>query len=204
MEIDIRSDLKDVSRGLRLFRKQIPFATALALTQTAKDVQKEEHRQINKRLNKPVRFTQNAVGIMPANKRTLTAVVFIKRIQARYLKYQIEGGQRKGKRPGVGVPTRHQKLNVYGNIPGRKRKAAEWRRGRTTTRKTFIATINGVKGVWERYGIGQRSVRLLVAFEEKVKYNRRLFFYRTAKAIVLRNFKPNFVRAFNRAVATRR
>lgn len=204
MDIKVKADLREITRGLRAYRRQIPFATAVALTRTANDVKDAEQKQINKQVDRPVRFTVNAIGIRPANKRTLTAEVFVKTIQARYLRYQIEGGIRRGKGGITGVPTRNQKLNQYGNIPGRRRKAPAWRQGKTTTAKTFIATIKGVRGVWERYGRGGRQVRLLVAFEQRVRYRKRLDFYGAAEATVNKRFAINFARAFNSAVAAAR
>ena len=59
ISIDVRADIKGAVKYLnRVQRKQVPFATALALTRTAQDVAKAETAQISKKLDRPTPFTQ--------------------------------------------------------------------------------------------------------------------------------------------------
>ena len=95
----VKTNVDQVLRGLEgKLREQIPFATAKALTQTAKDVQRAETAEIGKVFDRPIPFTRSAVGITSATKQSLSAKVFLKDIQAAYLKLQVEGGQRFPKR----------------------------------------------------------------------------------------------------------
>ena len=203
LTISVKTDLKDVTRYLtRIQRKQVPFATALALTTTAKDVQRAETVQLTKKLDRPTPFTKRSMGIKAATKRRLTAEVFIKRIQARYLQWQIFGGVRRGSL--LTVP-KQQKVNVSGNIPALKKKKPVWRKGRTTTKKSFVKTIRGTRGVWERIG-GKHAqkIRLLVAFEDSLTYRKRFPFFKIAEGVVRNRFVKNFNAALARALRTAR
>ncbi len=182
----------------RAQRKQVPFATALALTQTAKDVKKAEDIQISKKLDRPTKFTRNAIALTPATKRNLTATIFVKDAQIEYLKYQIYGGKRVTRGVGTGVPTKNKKLNTFGNIAGRKR-------GLVKGNKQFIATIKGITGVWARTGGKKKQgVKLLVAFEKEVSYKKRFPFFKIANGVARNKFPRNFNKALERAFATMR
>ena len=197
--IDISHNIKQVQKQLTsIQRKQLPFATAKALTDTAKDAQRAVTRQIPQKLDRPTRFTLNAIGFKRATKRTLESVVFVKPIQAEYLKLQIDGGMRVVGGAGTGVPTRNKKLNKFGNIPGRKS-------GLVKGKKQFIATIRGITGVWQRFG-GKRKpqVRLMVKFENRLHYSKRLPFYKIVTSVVNNRFANNFNKSLRFALATMR
>lgn len=137
MQYDVRADLKEAFKmldGLR--RDQIPFATAYALTQTAKAAQKDVEGVIKRVFNAPTPYTQKAVFIRPATKQRLYAEVKLKDYSpkgvpaVRYLIHHITGGSRGHKGfenlllkqglmlPGqYAVPTRAAKLDAYGNVP---------------------------------------------------------------------------------------
>jgi len=197
LEIRVKDDIKKLTRGLRQFQGQIPYATAVALTTTAKDVQRAETRQIPVKLDRPTAFTRNAIGITGANKRNLMAAVFVKDAQAEYLRWQIEGGTRRTPGRGTGVPTRAAKLNQFGNIPGR-------RRGIIKGKRQFVATIQGIAGVWERPAKGGGRTTLVVAFEPEVKYEKRFPFYAIGQGVVASKFQRNFSAAFMKAVRSAR
>jgi len=120
-----------------LQREQIPFATAYALTQTAKKAQAEVEREVPRVFDRPTPFTQKPVRTKPATKRNLTAEVLIKDYAAKgnaavkWLIAEIKGGPRRPKgfelllqRAGVmpagwyAVPTKYAPLDQYGNVPG--------------------------------------------------------------------------------------
>lgn len=199
LSLSVTSNIKEVKKQLLNFeRKQLPFATAKALTDTAKDAQRAVTAQIPRKIDRPTRFTMNAVGFDRATKRRLESAVFIKPIQAVYLRWQIEGGTRVADGAGTGVPTRNKSLNRYGNIPGR-------RAGLVKGPNEFIATINGVSGVWRRSRSKRdRRPKLLIAFERAVKYQKRLPFYRIAENTARNQFPRRFNSAIALALATAR
>ena len=197
--IDISHNIKDVKKTLtRLQRKQIPFAAAKALTETARDAQRAVTKQIPQKIDRPTRFTMNAIGFNRANKRTLTSEVFVKPIQNKYLKYPIDGGVRTVGGTGTGVPTKNKKLNQFGNIPGRKG-------GLVKGKNQFIATIGSISGVWQRFG-GKKNpqVKLVVAFEKQVHYKKRLPFYKIAAHTAANQFPKRFHQSIKLALATAR
>lgn len=198
MEISVKDNIKEIERQLsRLQRKQIPFATSMALNNTAFQARKALMAQAPVKLNRPTKYTVNAFRVAKASKRKLVASVYVDDSRAHYLKYQIEGGTRIGKGMGTGVPTRNRKLNAYGNIPGR-------RSGLVKGKKQFISTIKGVPGVWERYGRKGRKVRLMVGFEKQVTYRPLFPFYKIVGGVVRGRFKRNLERAIVRALGSAR
>lgn len=191
MRMNVRGDVREVERMLtRLQRRQVPFATAQALNDTAFAARKAEMVQAEQKLHKPTPFTVKGFQVNKARKSNLRAQVFIEPKRWKYLKWQVEGGTRRATGRGTGVPTEHRKLNRYGNIPGR-------RKGLVKGKRQFIATIRGISGVWERYGRGGKQVRLLVAFERSVEYAKRFPFYKIAEGVA----RNTFVRHFNRRLA---
>lgn len=119
--------------------RQIPFATANALTQTAHRVRDAEKAEMVRVLDRPTPFTLNAWQVVPARKDTLVAEVVHKYLPGaggrHYLAPQIEGGPRPMKRfeqnllradIGAGafeavIPARTAKKDAYGNWSGGER-----------------------------------------------------------------------------------
>ena len=137
LQYDVKTDLKDALKMLDGLQKdQIPFATAYALTQTAKVAQSDVELVIKQVFNAPTPYTQKAVFVRPATKKRLTAEVKLKDTSVkgvpavRYLIHHITGGSRGTKgfeelllRQGLmlpgqyAVPTRAANLDAYGNVP---------------------------------------------------------------------------------------
>lgn len=136
MLINIADNALDVLRDLdELQHRQLPYATMLAINNTAEKVVAAEEREIKDVFDKPNLFTQNAVARTFASKQNLTARIFIKDFAGKgtpatkYLASQIEGGARRLKRfeialqsvgalpPGYRVvPGDTAKLDTYGNM----------------------------------------------------------------------------------------
>ena len=117
----VRSNIKEFTRKLDDFSlRQVPFATAMALTAVAKKVHAAETAALSSVLKKrPTPFTKNAFGVLPARKSTLTAVVYAKAIQGKYLAPSEFGGPQIIRRVALLKPE-DIKLNAYGNIPYKK------------------------------------------------------------------------------------
>jgi len=83
--------------------KQVPFATAFALTNAMKDAREAERDTMRSVFDRPTNFTLNALQVRPATKRDLRAELGFKEgfgsIAAwKYLGPQVAGGPRKAKR----------------------------------------------------------------------------------------------------------
>ena len=143
MQLDVRLDLKEAERYLTGLRKdQIPFATAYALTQTAKQAQKHIVTEMRRVFDRPKPYTLNGTFVKAATKRDLRAIVKLKDgylgdageaskkgTADKYLRAQVQGGPRRPKAfekllinrglmpPGYfAVPTSAAPLDPYGNV----------------------------------------------------------------------------------------
>ncbi len=92
--------LNALSAQLRSLQKQIPFATAQALTAVARKIQAAEKVALQRKLENPTPFTVNSVGSQGARRDNLTARVFVRDIAASYLE-PFEFGGSQAEQPGI-------------------------------------------------------------------------------------------------------
>lgn len=136
LQFAVKDNIDQVVRQLDArFARQVPFATAKALTATAKLAQVNLRLEMGKVFDRPTPFTLNSTYVRPATKANLAALVKLKdeafkgTPAARYLAPQITGGDRVLKRferalvaigalqPGwFAVPGQGARLNSYGNM----------------------------------------------------------------------------------------
>ena len=215
--LNIKADLRPLQRAfIDLRAKQVPFATALALTTLAKGVQQVEREEVLATFATPTPFTQNAFAVKPATKTNQIATVFAKDIQAAYLEPYVDGGMRSlGGKRGMLVP-RDVGTNAYGNLP----KAALARlKGKPGVFIGPVTTKAGrvINGVWQRptqTRAGKRGkdaqakpaghLKLLIQFEDTTEAPKHLDFYGRAHAYIRRNAASAFNDAMVRALATAR
>lgn len=131
------ANTKQIAKALGdVAEKQIPFATANALTTIAQKVKLGEIAVMKQRFDRPTQFTLNSLYVKAARKTSLEARVWFKDYAskgtpaAKYLASEVHGGGRGAKRfekalaakgfmqagqyavPGSGAP-----LDQYGNVP---------------------------------------------------------------------------------------
>ena len=197
--VNIKGDIKKATRFLtKVQKRQIPFATSLAINGTAKIVQANSKATMQKDLDNPTPATVKSVRVQYSSKRNLRAAVFIIPAVDKFLRYQIHGGTRspRGRTEAVPVSIR---LNKYGNIIGRKAGKLKKLLGRDDT---FSGTIKGVAGIWQR-GRGKmrnKTVKLLVAYESRTRYRPRWDFYKYALQAANRAWRKQFNIAMRRAL----
>lgn len=223
MHVDLSSNLGDVIPAVdALFSRQLPFAAAKALTDTAKLVQAAMPAAEEQDLDRPTQFTKQAFYMQPARKDNLQAVVGVKDAQARYLGYQIEGGERQPRKvlklpEGVA-------LDQFGNVPrgAVKRLVALARSQRKMGSKT-AARLGGKAGSTVFYGVPKgsrarpaglylriersrgRVLMPLVLFPQRgAHYDPRFKFGDAAVRVVDREFPARLDAAWRQAVATAR
>lgn len=103
IRISVQSNIDQVVRGLSdAAREQIPFATAKALTETAKGIQAELKKSILSTFDRPTPWIQRSPIITPATKSNLEATVGIndkgsRATPAAYLKEHFSSGPRSNK-----------------------------------------------------------------------------------------------------------
>lgn len=137
---EITADFDRLERALTdLAQRQLPFAMATALNETAKEVLADVRKEMSENFDNPTPWTLNAFFVQRASKRKLVARVRRKIPQRgrHYLETQEEGGAR----PQTGfeklvasrmkyggiirtiTPAKGARLNKYGNMsPGQRNK----------------------------------------------------------------------------------
>jgi hypothetical protein len=170
IEINVRADTKKLERSLNdLAYKQLPFATAQALTAVGRLVQGNEKAALPSIFDKPTPFTSNSIGLIPARKDNPVATVFVKDIAAAYLAPYEFGGRNKGVgRHDTFLRPANIRLNQYGNLP--RSKLAQLK----AKANVFVGKIKGkdgqeIDGVWQRVKASKgkpASVKLLIKFED--------------------------------------
>ncbi|PAA14467.1 hypothetical protein [Pseudomonas fragi] len=222
-DISVHANVKEISRSLsRLAHSQINFATALALTALAKEVQADEIRNIGSTFKKPKPFTQKSVGMQGARKDTLQAKVFVRPIAARYLEPYEKGGSHVLAGRAL-INPKNIKLDSYGQLP---RKALARLKARKDIFIGPVKTKSGViNGVWQRaYHRAKGSERgrsrqggevrrganttgrlkLLIRFGDALAVNKRLNYRSHARALIDRRFNALFSEAMGKALASAR
>lgn len=137
------ANLTDLSNQLRTLRKQIPFATAQAMTAVVRKIEDAQKVAMQRNLDNPTPFTVKSVKSRGARKSDLKAKVFLMNTAAAYLEPFETGGVHKLNRSALLNP-KDIKLNKYGNLPRNKLSSLK------SKENTFIGDISGVNGVWQR------------------------------------------------------
>lgn len=199
MDVDIRSNLDEVRRRLGIFgRRQLPFAISLAVNEVLSHVKSDLETHLRHVIDRPAPFTMRALGIRRSTKRRLEGAVFVKDIQAGYLRWLQEGGTRRPRGQALVIPVTRA-LNRYGNMP---RGAV----ARDLARSDTFATEPGDRlpgGIYRRLRTG--GLRLLVSFKARARYTKAPLRYReTARRTALRVMPDAFARAVRRALDTAR
>ncbi|MCU6275728.1 hypothetical protein KWI08_17730 [Morganella morganii] len=137
------ANLTDLSNQLRTLRKQIPFATAQAMTTVVRKIEDAQKVAMQRNLDNPTPFTVKSVKSRGARKSDLKAKVFVMNTAAAYLEPFEIGGVHKLNGSALLNP-KDIKLNKYGNLPRNKLSSLK------SKENTFIGDIGGVNGVWQR------------------------------------------------------
>lgn len=206
-------DVSSVVQGFGLQQRQMPFAAAVALTRLAKLAQGAETSEIMRAFDNPAPFTRTAVGTTPANKTSLESSVFIKDRQARYLRTEVEGGQRELKTfeklfgKGIALPGAGAKLNQYGNLTrGTIKTIAAELNSSGTSKRYFKGKPRGhnlPEAIYARVDRNRKIVPVLV-FATSAQYEKRLRFSEVAELTARANFEREMLQAWEQALATAR
>ena len=225
IKIDVRSSVKDLQKSLDdLAKKQIPFATAKALTLTAKKVQAAETKAIISTFPTATPFTQKSVGVIPARKTSLTATVFVKDIAAAYLEpFEFGGPHFLGKKKGLLVP-KAQRVNQFGNLTKGALARLKGKPNVFVGAVTFKKSGQTVWGVWQRPAVGVRrdgtkgvkgntqgkvngirsGLKLLIRAEDALPVKQHLGYHATAKRVIAATFMAEMGKAMAEALASAR
>ena len=207
MNINIDFDISQARRKLdSVQRKQLPFATSVALNETATEVAKQLTKQMDRYIDRPTPFTKMAFLTRAgkfkgkrARKTDLVAIVQADKKQNEYLTFQVFGGTRTPQKKAILVPTLKANKNQYGNITkATRRKYIEG------TNKIFAAGLREglAEGVYRRDRKG--NITMLAAYEPHTQYSPRFPVFTIATGTARSAFPRQFQRAIKRALATAR
>ena len=203
--LSVHSNTKQLTAHLnRIQRKQIPFATAKALTQTAFDVRRALQNALPRRLDRPTKGIINSVQVDKATKYNVTARVGFaglgfgktawKESPAKIMRRHIKGGTRYPNKTAIAVPVK-QRTNKYGNLPRNKISTLL-----ANTTKYFSGTPKGMSnaGIYERQ---KKKLKMLIAWEPKATYQGGRFpFKGIVKLSVAKNYRKRFERSLQDAL----
>jgi len=220
-KISVSDDIARLRKSLTdLEKRQLPFATANALTALAKNAQAAEKEAMPEVFDRPTPFTVNSVAVRGARKSNLEARVFIKDIAAAYLEPFEFGGNHKllGSGRTWLNPKDKTQLNQYGNF---SKTALKRLQARPDIFIGNIKTSSGetIGGVWRRppsarvtkvrgkrgsvvQGSPRGHLKLLVRFGDARPVKQHLEFGERAFEVVNDTFEREFEVAMNQAIAT--
>jgi len=190
--------INTAGRGINDLNRKMPFAIAVALTKTAKDIQTAEQPKLRQQIDRPTSFTERGIAIQPATKERQFSAIYIRAIQAAYLKWQIQGGRRPPKGKAIPVPIK-LKTNQYGNMPRGAVSRAAARKDSFSSVPLNNKTAHLRPGIYKRTH-GGRRLELMVAFEDKADYAPIYRFGTTTPAIVQQAFPQHLREAITRYV----
>ena len=138
----VRNDLKD---RFRLVSKEYRKKTADMVTRAAVNVRRAEISAMDRQLDRPTPFTRKGVLFKAATENTLTAVVYIRPVQASYLIYQVKGGTSDKPTPAPSTVSE----NKYGNLPkgATKRKRTFTIKSKRTGKRHVVRRVSKKKTV---------------------------------------------------------
>lgn len=201
--INVETDVKAAIKQLkRVGERNLPLAIAQSLTATAKHLRKVHRRTMPRYIDKPTRFTQNGLGLEMARWRdfkrgTMYARVFGFDDRQEYMKFLVHGGRRLPEKRAIVVPGKHVRLNKHGNL------TRKFVKTQLAKENTFVGTVLGVNGVWQRFkrtSKGQR-LKLLVMFAPETNYRQIKWpFYKISAKIVDRELPKQINKAVRRAL----
>ena len=220
ISLTIDQDLKGFDRFLNNNRKQLPFATSLALNDTGFDMRQAFNKGTLSVFNKPTSFTQKAFLTTKSKKTNLVVHVFAKDKEggdaARYLRFCVQVGARPPKgfekyfeglpndrSLGMNVyfmPTRQMKRDSFGNISRANLKKVS---ASVSAGKSFIGTP---KGGSRPAGIYERKKGTLIAkfitTTSRPTYTGRFNLQVIGDKVINRRFQQHFNKAMTKAIAT--
>lgn len=231
IKVEIRN-LEIVKANIAGMGRQLAYAASRALNATAKRVADAMPAEIERSIDRPTPFTRRGVRVLRwSNKGSLQAVVGFMDAQARYMRYQIEGGTRQAGPRGIKLPG-NITLNSYGNIPrgiiDQLKRAAngelnlgstvERRLGVSGDRRKRAAPVelfygkpkgrgweSAPLGIYRRIPGNPGKLVPIILFEKKAAHYRPRFdFRKKAEAVVDRHWQAEFNAALAEAMRTAR
>lgn len=233
IKMSLTANIQAAQKTLESKARQVRFATAVAITRTAQDVQRAVPAALDKALDRPTEFTKRGTYVRPARRDQLVAEVGFRPIQAKYMAFQVKGGTYQNTSGGIRLPGNIQ-LNAFGNIPrgtikklkdaaqsGKLSAAIAKRINAQGNRRKGAAPLqlfygqptgkgwqNAPIGIWRRIpgsAGGKGKLVPVVVFEKSpARYQKRFDFVALGQATVKSRFAGHFQAEYQKAIATAR
>lgn len=192
--INIKTDTKKLEYYLRGKKTEIPFATAMALTKTAKDVQSDmiEHTKQRYTIRKPwLEKGKYSIRTTPAKKNNLTAKVWN---DAPFMMLHEKGGDKMPKGKYIAIPTADVKRNKKDIIP-------EAQRPRTLIDKGAYKAITKKGTALLLMKKGKKIVKYLYSLIEKATIKPTWEFEKTARKSAEKHWAKNMMEALRQVLS---
>ena len=199
MNIDISSNIKDVKKALtHVEKKALPKATQYTVNNLAFEIaRKEMPKRADKVFDKgATAWTKRGFGYKKAKSGQSSSRIFIRANQAKYLKYQIDGGTRTPEGSIIAIPHHKTRKNKYGNLT-----RGQWAQLITNKDKFFTGVPKGAKtktdgGIYQRLGKGgKKNYIMRAAYKPAANYKKKFKYYGYAVGYI-RNPRKGFVATF--------
>ena len=229
--IAFRVDPKPASDWLAgLFANQIPFATSLALNQTAKDAQDAIRTKVRKTFTIRREWVVQGITIpkfSDKNDRPMSVTIQVDPERSFLAKFEAGGVKYGSDEQPIAIPSRAIRPNFVnlaplalypknlGLVARHDVTGMKPVKGKITKRgvlelqgkkRTFVLTTDmfgvQVPGVYQRTGPGKHDFRLLWAYKPQIPIPQELGFVETAQQTINAQWGPRFNAAFDRAVRT--
>ena len=219
LELTVDQDFKRFDRFINNNKKQLPFATSLALNNTGFDMRNAFNKGTMSAFNKPTKFTQKAFLTTKSKKNNLVVHVFAKDKEgsdaARYLRFGVKGGTRPAKGyekyfsglPNDGtidtyfLPSK-AKTDGFGNVTRATLKRIS---SAVQSNKAFIGTPRNSSrpaGIYERKG--DVLITQFITVSSRPSYTGRFNLQNIGDKVIRRRFEQHFNKAMTKAIATAR
>lgn len=195
MEIKIEGLDKIIKNLDDMAKKQVPFATARALTKTAEDARDEIVKDLPGKFTLRTSWwkprTRYGFNVKPAKKTDLKAEIFT---QAPWMQIHEVGGIRTPERSReLAIPTLQVRRTKRQLIGASQRPRA--------LKKSFVKiTRTGQKVLFQK--VGKKGIKPMYLLEPKARIKPVLRFVETAKKIITQRFESNFTKSFEDAMRT--
>jgi hypothetical protein len=182
--LDLTAEIDASTANLsNLARRQVPFATARALTSVAYDARDEVRRQLPKRFIIRRPWVAKGIGVERATKANLEATVFSR---DKFMAQQEEGGTKTGKQV---IPVGRLAQKARSEVIPR----SQWP-GRLMARKSVFYRAGTL---FERRG---KEIHVLYLLGRQVKVRPKFGMEQTVHMVALRNFRRRFEEAMLKAI----
>lgn len=208
-QIKVKSNSRQFGRFIEsVHKKQVPFATSVALNKTAKDVRK---KIIDKTFPEAFRlkkksFPKQVIFIKFSNKRKLIATIGNVRGKAiNFLNWHAEGGIKKPKTSTyIAIPSRQLVGRYHAKKIGKHRMPLAILNSTDSrgNKRGFVQNFKGKKAIFQRKTLKPYPISLFYFLKPIAKIRQTLDFYEDARKVAEKVYDKHFTEAFLKAIRT--